>query len=101
MLDSLRDTISNLEEIIETNEESYASEKYLEKEIFSELQMENDELVARISVYEKKIGENSGLVENLGRSESRCAELDAKVLELENEKIQIQNETTQLIGIFL
>jgi hypothetical protein len=98
-IEGLRDTISNLEEIIEANEEGWERERGVETENLREVQLEKDELGILVEVYAKEIAENCGIGERLQEVEKANVGLGEKILELEDEKLQIQNETSALIGM--
>jgi hypothetical protein len=98
-IEGLRDTVSNLEEIIEANEEGWERERGEEREALGEVRLEKDELGILVGVYAKEIAENCGIGERLKEVEKANAGLGEKILELEGEKLQIQNETAALIGI--
>jgi hypothetical protein len=98
-IEGLRDTISNLEEIIEANEEGWERERGVGGEVLREVRLEKDELGILVGVYAKEIAENCGIGERLQEVEKANAGLRGKILELEGEKLQIQNETIALIGM--
>lgn len=87
-----------MEEIIEANEEGWEKERGLERERLKEVLLEKDELEIQHAIYTKEIAENCGLSRKLEDSERENAGLGVRVLELEEEKLQIQNETGALIG---
>jgi hypothetical protein len=88
-----------LEEIIEANEEGWERERGVQGEVLREVMLEKDELGILVGVYAKEIAENCGIGVRLKEVEKANAGLGEKILELEGEKLQIQNETSALIGI--